>query len=70
MCGHDRDVGESGAIARSDAIARFDLVGEDFQFFDQYRSLNGIEPAGNADARGLGAIDALAVQPDALYARR
>ena len=66
---HDRNVGESVGIARRNAIAGRDLVREDFELFDQDRGLNRIQPAGDADARGLRAVGALTVQPNAFHPR-
>ena len=65
-----RYVCKRAGIARRHPITGQDLVGKNLQLLDQHRGLDGVEPAGDADARGLGAVDALAMQAQALHPRR
>src|SRR5947209_15418635 len=51
--GHNGDVGEAGAVTPRDALARDDLLGKDFQLFDQHRRLDGIEPAVETNAHAI-----------------
>ncbi len=60
-----RDVGERGRIARRDARARRDLVGEDLQLLDQHRGLDGVEAAVQADADAIVFAAALAMHAQA-----
>ena len=65
----DRDVGEAGRVALGHAITGFDLLRKYFELFDKHRCLDGVQPAGDPDTRGLRSVDALAVKPDAFDAR-
>ena len=60
-----RHVGERRGIARGDARARRDLVGEDLQLLDQHRGLDGVEAAVQSDADAIVLAAALAVHAQA-----
>ena len=53
--------GRRRVVARSDRVARRDLVREDLELLDQDRGLDGVEPAVHADAHVVVFVAALAV---------
>src|ERR1700692_2492470 len=61
--GHD--IAEAPRIALGDPVAHGDLVLEDFQFLQQDRGLDGVEPTGKAETNIVVLVGALAVDADA-----
>ena len=66
---HDRDVGKAGGVARGRRIARGDLVRKDLELLEQHRRLDRVEPRGEADARGIVFVAALAMHAEAAQPR-
>ena len=65
-----RDARKPGCVTLRGGIARDDFLRKDLEFFQQHRRLDRIEAPGDADARGVVFIGALAVHAQASQPRR
>src|SRR5262249_16823582 len=67
--GNGRDLGKPGPIAARDALARYDLLGEDLELFDQDRRLDRVEPSVEPYSHAIIFVVALAVDAQAAHDR-
>ena len=65
---HRRNPGKAPRVTPRHGVPRHDLLGKDFELFQEDRRLNGIEPAGDADTGGVVFVGAFAVNAQAAQA--